>query len=211
MRSQHKKEKKRAIIEAAARVFARQGYSGTVIADIAREARIGKGTIYEYFDSKEDLFFAVFEWFCQSHVAQAQVQVSDLAGGASERLKALVISIVETFAAHLDLYALTMEFWAASATIRMRNRLKADFKEVYRDFRTLISALIQEGVASGEFKGTIDPEPIAASLVGALDGLFLQVWFDETFDAIGAARKLMECMMEGMAQARGPSEGKRDQ
>lgn len=211
MKSRYREEKTRAIIEAAARVFARQGYSGTVIADIAREADIGKGTVYEYFDSKEDLFFAVFEWFCKSHAAQAQVQVSDLAGGASERLMALVNSIVETFAAHLDLYALTMEFWAASATIKMRNRLKAEFKEVYRDFRTLISALIREGVASGEFKGTIDPESIAASLVGALDGLFLQVWFDETFDAIGVARGLMECMMEGMAQERGSREGERDQ
>jgi AcrR family transcriptional regulator len=56
-------QKRNQVIKAAARVFARNGYSNAVIADIAIAAKIGKGTVYEYFDSKEDLFFAVFEWF----------------------------------------------------------------------------------------------------------------------------------------------------
>jgi AcrR family transcriptional regulator len=60
-----KQNKKSLIIEAAARVFANRGYNSTLIAEIATEAGIGKGTIYEYFPSKEDLFFAVFEWFVE--------------------------------------------------------------------------------------------------------------------------------------------------
>ena len=60
---QPQKDKKNRIIEAAAHVFAQKGYAGASVADIAVKAEIGKGTIYAYFDSGEDLFFAVFEWF----------------------------------------------------------------------------------------------------------------------------------------------------
>jgi len=47
------------VIEAACRIFARQGYAATNVEDIAREAGIAKGTIYLYFKSKEEVFAAV--------------------------------------------------------------------------------------------------------------------------------------------------------
>ena len=49
-------DKSEAILEAAVRVLARRGFDATKIEEIAREAGIGKGTVYEYFESKEDLF-----------------------------------------------------------------------------------------------------------------------------------------------------------
>ncbi len=58
-------EKKANIIGAAILVFAQKGYAATRIIDVAREAGIGKGTIYEYFSSKEDLFFSVFQQVMQ--------------------------------------------------------------------------------------------------------------------------------------------------
>jgi AcrR family transcriptional regulator len=54
--------KKAKIIKAAITIFSQTGYTGTRIAEVARAAGIGKGTIYEYFRSKEDLFFATFEY-----------------------------------------------------------------------------------------------------------------------------------------------------
>ena len=78
-------KKKEQIIEAAARVFARSGYSNAVVADIALQANIGKGTVYEYFKSKEDLFFAVFEWFQKKTEHAAVVGIAALGGGAADR------------------------------------------------------------------------------------------------------------------------------
>ena len=49
------------LVEAATRVFAEKGYASTRVADIAVRAGVGKGTVYEYFASKEELLFAVFE------------------------------------------------------------------------------------------------------------------------------------------------------
>ena len=51
-----KAERRRAMLEAAGQVFARDGYERSRVDVIAREARVGKGTIYEHFGSKENLF-----------------------------------------------------------------------------------------------------------------------------------------------------------
>jgi AcrR family transcriptional regulator len=56
-----KDEKKAEILRAAMQVFSQKGVAKTKMIDIAKCARVGKGTIYEYFDSKEDIFREAFE------------------------------------------------------------------------------------------------------------------------------------------------------
>ena len=199
MISPSRKEEKRAlIIEAAAKVFARRGFSGTLMADIAVEAGIGKGTLYEYFDSKEDLFFAVFEWFVQATEAEAKVSISALGGSASERLNALSDSLMSSWAQMKDMYSLVMEFWSASASSQMRERFKQAFKNGYSDFRQIVSALIREGIQGGEFRPEVDAESVAAALVGAWDALLLQAWFDEGFDPQTTAKRFMAVLISGL-------------
>ena len=57
-----KEQKRRLIVEASLRVFASNGYEATRTIDIAKEAGIGKGTIYEYFRSKDEIVEAIFEY-----------------------------------------------------------------------------------------------------------------------------------------------------
>jgi AcrR family transcriptional regulator len=191
--------KKERIIEAAAQVFARSGYSNASIASIARQANIGKGTVYEYFNSKEDLFFAVFEWFQKKTEKAAVVGISDLGGGAADRLKALNDSLMGLWNEIKDVFVLVMEFWAASSSTQMRQRFKAAFKQLYDDYRRVVSALIQDGINSGEFRSDVKPEPVAAALVGTWDALFLQAWFDESFDPATTAKDFMDTVLHGLA------------
>jgi len=194
-----KQNKRSLIIEAAAKVFANRGYTSTLIADIARVAGIGKGTIYEYFPSKEDLFFAVFEWFVETTEAEAKVNISALGGPASERLMALNDALLRSWLDMLDMYSLVMEFWSASASSRMRQRFKQAFREGYRDFRRIVSALIRDGIETGEFQPEVDAESVAAALVGTWDALLLQAWFDEGFDPLTTARRFMAVLISGLA------------
>lgn len=194
-----KQKKEKQIIEAAAQVFAQNGFSGTAMAEIAACAGIGKGTIYEYFKSKEDLFFAVFEWYMKESGSAITVSISALGGPASSRLMALSDSIMATWSNMLDAYSLVMEFWAASASSQMRQRFKAAFRQGYEDFRGIVSALIQDGIERGEFQPDIEPEPIAAALVGTWDALLLQAWFDPGFDPIAAAKHFLEVVISGLA------------
>ena len=194
-----KQNKRSLIIEAAARVFANRGYNGTIIADIATEAGIGKGTIYEYFLSKEDLFFAVFQWFVQMTEAEAKVSISALGGSASERLMALNDALLRSWLDMLDMYSLVMEFWSASASSKMRQRFKQAFREGYRDFRQIVSSLIRDGIEKAEFQPEVDAESVAAALVGTWDALLLQAWFDEGFDPLTTSRRFMAVLISGLA------------
>ena len=191
--------KKELIIEAAAQVFARSGYSNASVASIAGKANIGKGTVYEYFQSKEDLFFAVFEWFQKKTEKAAVVGISDLGGGAADRLKALNDSLMGLWDEIKDVFALVMEFWAASSSTQMRQRLKSAFKQLYNDYRRIVSALIQDGIKSGEFRSDVKSEPVAAALVGTWDALFLQAWFDESFDPAATAKDFLDTVLQGLA------------
>ena len=91
-----------------------------------------------------------------------------------------------------------MEFWAASSSAQMRRRFKSAFKQLYDDYRKIVSSLIQEGVNSGEFRPDIKPEPVAAALVGTWDALFLQAWFDDGFDPAATANDFLDTLLHGL-------------
>jgi AcrR family transcriptional regulator len=196
-----KKDKKDRILEAAAQVFAQKGYAGASVADIALKAKIGKGTVYEYFKSKEDLFFEVFEWFMWQIDAAAKVGISVLGGSAAERLKALSDSIMGMWDEIEDAFILTMEFWAASASSQMCDRFKKAFRLLYAEFRGTVVALIKDGIDRGEFRPDAKPEPIAAALVGTWDALFLQAWFEENFDPAATANEFLKVLIKGLSSS----------
>ena len=194
------KDKKNRIIEAAAHVFAQKGYAGAAVADIAVKAEIGKGTIYAYFDSKEDLFFAVFEWFMLQTGAAAKVSISHLGESAAQRLEALSDSIMGMWDEIRDAFTLTIEFWAASSSSQMRERFKEAFRRLYEEFRTIVVSLIRDGIERGEFRSDINAESVAAALVGTWDALFLQAWFGKNFDPLVTARNFLKVVIRGLSK-----------
>ncbi len=200
-REEQKKVKKERILAAAANVFNRRGFNGTVIADIASEAQIGKGTLYEYFDSKEDLFFGVFEWFGKVMTQRARVSLTALTGSAEERLIAVGESLFVDWPEMKAFFSLVMEFWAASASgsPKLRRRFKDYFHTVYSEFRGLVSKLIREGMERGEFNKGVAPEAVASVLVGAWDALLLQAWFDEDFDPGQTFKEFLPVLLCGLS------------
>ncbi len=196
---QNAADKKSRITQAAVMVFAQKGYASATIADIAARAEIGKGTIYEYFASKEELFFAVFEWFKIQTRSAVRVNIAVLGESAANRLETLSESLMGMWQEIEDVFTLTMEFWAASASSHMQDRFKASFRSMYQEFRGIVKALIDEGIRGGEFRSDIDPESVAAALVGAWDALFLQAWFDKDFDPLSTARNFLSVVIRGLS------------
>ena len=192
----HKRER---IIEAAARVFARKGFFSASVAEIAAEAGVGKGTICGYVSSKDDLFFAVFEWIAETSWTQARIGVSALGASASDKLRALSRSLLDQWAGMNEFYGLVMEFWSASASSRHRDRFMAVFRQIYSNFRDIVSGLIREGMERGEYRNDVDPDAVAAALVGTWDALILQAWFDDTFDLEATTEQFLSVVLRGMA------------
>lgn len=202
MRSNHKHQidKKNRILAAAAHVFAQKGYAGSSVSDIAVKAEIGKGTVYAYFYNKEDLFFAVFERFMMQTGTAARVSISHLGGSAVQRLEALSESIMDVWDEIKDAFTLTMEFWAASSSSQRRDRFKEAFRRLYKDLRGVVAAIVRDGVERGEFRTDVDPESIAAALVGTWDALFLQAWFETNFDPLITARNFLKVVIRGLSK-----------
>jgi AcrR family transcriptional regulator len=186
------------IIDAAAVVFAQKGFFKTIMTDIAVEAGIGKGTLYEYFRSKDDLFFAVFERFMDK-VGQSAIECSrSVEKSATVRLSDISDAVIGSWPELRPIYSLTLEFWAAAASSRHRERFKEAFKEGYRQYRGLLAEVLRDGIDAGEFRSDMDVESVAAVLVGAWDALLLQAWFDDGFDPVGSGRAFLDVLLKGL-------------
>jgi AcrR family transcriptional regulator len=193
-----KEERRGVIARAAFGVFVDKGFDALSIADVANAAGIGKGTVYEYFQSKDDLFFAVFEWYVYKTSNRLKINISALGGSATQRLEALNTAVINLWDEISDIFALTMEFWSASSASTHRNRIKAAFKDLYRNLRAIVSSLIQDGIGRGEFNSDVDVEAVAAALVGTWDALFLQAWFDSEFQPLHTAHQFFKVVIRGL-------------
>lgn len=193
-----KADKRDRILAAAKAVFARKGFAGAAVSDIAARADVGKGTVYEYYRSKEDLFFAVFESFIEQGAAAVKVDISVLGRSAADRLVALSESVISQGAHLKGEFTLIMEFWAASSSSRSRDRFRQAFRNLYGRYRAIVVALLREGMDRGEFRRDLASDSIASALVGAWDAMFLQAWFDEAFDLQRVSRNFIQVLIRGL-------------
>lgn len=176
-------EKKEKIILAAMVLFAKKGFAGTSVADIANQAGIGKGTTYEYFKSKDDLFFETFEWYLKYNEEIAKLGLSKLAAkNAKEKLEVFAQSVTESLKDAQELIPLTFEFWAATGSSKYRKEMKALFKDFYKKIGDVLVAVIEDGIERGEFNADLDTASYVPAIVGAVDVMGLQAWFDDEFD-----------------------------
>ena len=169
-----KEAKKIEIIHAAIRVFSEKGMVKAKMADIALEAGIGKGTIYEYFRSKEEVFASGFQIFFQGMQDQLETAISSTSDPV-EKLRLLITMSFKSFLQHgSDLAMIMMDFWAEGIRNKDEKILDAvDLRKIYYEFRVIITAIIDNGIKKGVFR-KVDSHHVASVLIGALDGIMLQ-------------------------------------
>lgn len=198
MPKRRNREARRAeILDAAVRVFARQGYAGSRIEDVAREAGIAKGSVYLYFDSREELLRAAFEGMTARSEALL-AEVGRHPGDASLRLEFLVRSVMELLAREQDLARVLLDVWSAGA----REPALIDMAAFYRDYRAVVTALL----AAGGDRGAGPAEAHATVLVGAIEGCVLQALFDPAVDLTTLTEPLVALLVAPAAGAPGKPE-----
>jgi len=190
--------RRKAILDAAGQVFARKGYANARIIEVAEAASVGKGTIYEYFRSKEDLFFAVFEATMQGAEDTIAAIASVPDGSFSERMQQLSDGIIQSWLGQLEMYSLVMEFWSATASSPSRERFKVAFQKGYRDLRSVVGDMIETARDRGEVSAESDVRSVASALIGTWDALLLQAWLDPEFDALATSRSFLAVVLRGL-------------
>jgi AcrR family transcriptional regulator len=186
------------LLESAATCFARSGYDATSMEEVAEAAGVSKGSLYDYFDNKEDLFYAVFDWMQRR---QGEATIAQFVPGlsASEQILRGVDAAVAGMADEIGLYPVSLEVWAAAARSKTRGRFADVMRRLYAQYRALIAELLRAGQRNGEFAANLDVASLSAVLVGAIDGVLLQYWLDPTFDPRATAREFLLVLLAGIA------------
>jgi AcrR family transcriptional regulator len=192
-----KKEKRGRILETAIKVFAQRGVNNTKIADIAQAAGIGKGTVYEYFQSKDEIITATFQYFMQTVGEKIGRRWHNLQDPL-QKLEAFFKAWGEILEGEFkDFLEVILDFWAES--IRQEKSSQAfDLSELYAEYRATLESVLQEAIEAGEIK-PMDTCIAASVLLGTMDGLLLQWIVDRSvFDLRQAVELLPQLMFEGL-------------
>ncbi|KAA3609336.1 MAG: TetR/AcrR family transcriptional regulator [Calditrichaeota bacterium] len=200
-RTVDKSAKKRALLRASMKVFARKGFAKAKMIDIANEAGIGKGTIYEYFRSKDQIFIDAFHFFIGDLEAEYDKILSS-PKGPIEKFEEIIDTTIDGFLAAGDFGGILMDFWAEGIRNHQQIEMEHIFnlKEVYQKYREIIAEVIEDGIRIGKFR-EIDAKLSAAILIGCLDGLLLQSIMDpKMIDLRKAARVCANIFISGLAR-----------
>ena len=166
-------------MQAALKVFSEKGFNATKMIDIAHQAGIGKGTIYEYFKNKEDILSELFAFLFRDFDQQFRKALETTVHPV-DKLKLIVqIYFVDIFRQFENFTKVVMDFWMAEmhSEKNLDNNIHSRLYEMYVKYISLISEIIQEGIDQKIFR-PVNPEHYAAMLIAIFDGLFLQFFMD---------------------------------
>jgi TetR/AcrR family fatty acid metabolism transcriptional regulator len=156
-------DKRSAILRAAIRVFANNGYFNSKVADIAREAGVADGTVYLYFKSKEEILHSIFDRSMEEAIADGRKRLAGVSD-PREKLRRIAELHLERLGADRDL-AVVFQVELRGSTKFMEEFSAAGFAE----YLGLIRATIEEGQREGVFRSELNAKVAAKILFGALD------------------------------------------
>ena len=187
-------EKYYKIIEAATKIFAQKGFYQAKISEIAREANVADGTIYIYFENKDDILISLFEEQMQAVLDNMIVQIS----GQDDPVKKL-----EVFAlTHLQLIEQNKNM---AEIIQVEVRQSGKFMKEYKNdkfgrYLDLIADIIREGQELGVFKKEVIPGVAKRAFFGALDEVsrFWVLSRSKQYDIKDATKQISEYFLHGI-------------
>jgi TetR/AcrR family fatty acid metabolism transcriptional regulator len=157
------KDKRALILQAAISVFARNGYHGSRVSDIAREAGIAYGLVYHYFKNKEEILGTIFRERWGSFV-EAVEAIAEGETSLEDRLLSIAALILNAYRVRPDWVKVLVFEIQRSPRFAEPESIEA----VGRLFG-VVTALVRDGQAKGELRPDVDPEVAANVFLGALD------------------------------------------
>lgn len=192
-RAATRKNKREMILQKAIEVFAEKGSQQTTIADIARKARIAQGTVYVYFNSKEELLNE-----CMQQIIGIEIQhiIDEV-----EQIPDTMDRLYSFFVLHINL---VKEKPYIARFLTMEARQNDDFYTLYPDFNPLkryldyVKDLTQKAIAEGRIRD-LDEQALAFLIVGVMDFTMAQ-WlvYQDTLDISKMAASIRDILKYGV-------------
>ena len=197
-RSNAAEDKRRLLLEAAVRVFARKGYHAARVGDIAEEAGVAYGLLYHYFDSKEDVLRSVFRETWRALIGTIQ-SVEEAGDPPREQLRKVAEILLRSWRRDPDLVRVLV------LDVTRSPLLPGEMDEIAASFAA-IQAIVERGQADGSIRSDLDARLASYVFYGAIDEL-LTGWVlgrlpDSDEDVARAERTLVEIVTGGLAPDR---------
>ena len=169
-------DKRRQILDAAIRVFARQGFHATRVSDIADEAGVAYGLVYHYFKSKDEVLNELFveRW---SLLLAAIEETDRTTTSPREKLAAVASFIVDSYVHDPELMKVIIVEVTRAANSFGRTHLP-EIRHAYQS----IAKIVADGQGAGAFRTDVDPMFASMSFYGAIEQL-LSGWIFEVIPA----------------------------
>jgi len=189
------------ILDAALRTFVKRGYPETKVAEIASEAKVAEGTIYNYFPSKEDLLLALFDekWNAIIHEVKSKINRLD---DPNKKLKAIFSSVVRMFRKNRQLAEIFMIDIKQSSIFLNNYTINRIV-----DFLDLIEEILEEGKREGMYRKDLNTRVAKMIIFGAAQGILLSWVLSEStavknktfkFSLYQAAKTLKDVFKSGL-------------
>jgi len=195
-RTQAVEDKRRQLLDAAVRVFARKGFHASRVGDIAEEAGVAHGLLYHYFKSKDQVLEAVFHENWSVLLARiASVEETD--EPAPDQLRHIATIVLRTWLHLPDVVRVVIREFGRSPELAERiGELAQPIDAIQR--------VIERGIGRGEFRKDVDPVFAAAVVYGSIDEL-LTGWVLGRLpageeDVAAAERTLCEVSLLGLQE-----------
>lgn len=197
------------LLAAALAVFGERGFRATTLEEVAARAGVSKGTVYLYFDSKDDLFRAVVENKVVTLLASAEAVARSHTGTATELLTVVVGQMWDAMS-RTDMVCLSRLVQAELTQFPEVRRFF--FEQVIQRHRRLLRAIASRGVKTGEFRRdalVIVPRMVPPLVMQLNQNRFLFGALDKTAPAPEALRDAMMAMVLGGIRSSRPKTGTR--
>ena len=194
---------RKVLIDAALNVFSHKGYAQTTLEEVAKAAGVTRGAIYWHFGNKFEMFHAVL----QELYKKAGARVKKIIDSDQRPLSKLHHLMREFFL----IVSNEEEFGIIEEVQLFKTRKGEEFSRLYKDhvvnvkaMRGLLTGLIREGIAAGEFDSRLDPEVTIVALLSYIAGI-KSAWLSGIADISIAenAEKLADIFIKGIAKPHG--------
>jgi len=194
-------EKRRLILDAAVRVFARKGFHTARVGDIAEEAGVAHGLLYHYFSSKDDVLETIFRESWVQLLADIQ-EIEESGASAREQLRQATLRLLGSWQRHPDVVRVIVREIARSPGLQ--ERLADLVKPV-----EAVQRIIAYGQETGEFRSDFNPRLAGIVFYGGIEEL-LSGWvlglIPDSEEAVAAAeRTLLDVALAGFTAAPAPA------
>lgn len=188
------------LIEAAREVFRRRNPMEITMHEISMEAGLAKGTIYLYFQSKDELFIEMFrDCMAQSREELARLLEAGSAEDEAGQLRRFLDFTLEETMSREAMWGIWYQFLAMATSPRYRTLVLEIARGHRRERNTMVAALLERGKESGVFRPETDANLVVATLFALLDGFMLQVFTGTLHDLRAVFNAAAQPVLEGIA------------